>query len=268
MKHLSNNQRVNRSFHLVTRKALSLIAFFAAALSFNASADITETIERQFAFDSNGRIQLSNVNGNVTFTACSCDQVSLTAKIIASSQETRDRISIEIDESRDNLRIKTRYKDNHNNSRNHGYSEVIYTLSVPNDVRLDDINLVNGDLDIRGVTGELHADLVNGQLYSDGLTATTRVNMVNGNMDIRFGNLANASRVTLESVNGNINLYLPSGSNATIDAETVSGRISNDFGMEVIKHRFVGSSMKGTIGSGSARIDLENVNGRIAVNSL
>ena len=37
---------------------------------------------------------------------------------------------------------------------------------------------------------------------------------------------------------------------AEIRAETVNGRISNDFGIEVKKGKYVGSSMNGSIGGG------------------
>ena len=245
-----------------------LTAAVAAVISFNASADVNDTIEKTFDFDSDGRIQLSNVNGDVTVTACDCSQVSLTANIKASSQEMRDRISIEVDDSDDRLSVRTKYKNNRGSSWRNQYSEVTYTLYVPNDVNLDGFELVNGNLEINGVTGALDADLVNGELKSDGLTASTKVNMVNGDMDIRFNDLTNAKYIDLESVNGNINVYIPSSSDATIQAETISGRITNDFGIEVIKHKYVGSEMSGYIGSGDVKVDLENVNGKIAINVL
>ena len=252
---------------LFNKKTGILTIALATAISGAALADVNETIEKTFDFDSSGKIELSNVNGNVTFNACDCSQVTLIANITASSQEVRDRISIDIRDSANKLSIKTKYKENRNRSWNNSHSEVVYTLSVPNDVKLDEIDLVNGDLILNGVTGSLNADLVNGALQSDGLTASTSVDMVNGDMDIHFSDLSNAERIELESVNGDINVYLPSSANAnaTVNAETVSGRISNEFGMKVIKHKYVGSEMKGVIGGGDVRIDLENVNGRIAV---
>lgn len=254
-----------------TSAVLSIAA--AALLSTAAFADVNEVIEKNYDFSDNGRIQLSNINGDVKINACDCSQVSLRAEITASSQEVRERISINIEQSLDRINIKTKYKNKHNgwfrdaHSHKNERSEVTYTLDVPNGVSLDSIDLVNGDLDIKGVTGRLDADLVNGSLNTDGLTASTRVDMVNGNMTIRFDDLSNAKDIQLESVNGDIEVYLPSSADATIDAETVSGRISNEFGIEVIKHRYVGSEMQGTLGNGDTRIKLENVNGRIAVKS-
>jgi len=257
------------------KKYSLLSTALAVFLSSSAFADVNDTIEKTFDLDSNGRIELSNINGDVTISACDCSQVTLTANITASSQEIRDRISIEIADSASKLKVKTKYKkqdnDTHSwkkNSRNHGHSEVVYHLTVPNEAKLSDIDLVNGDLKITGISGHLNDDLVNGSLESDGLTASTKVNMVNGNMKLRFESLDNAKNIELEAVNGDIEIYLPASADATVNAETVSGRISNEFGIEVIKHKYVGSEMSGSIGGGDIQIDLENVNGRIAVKML
>ena len=48
-------------------------------------------------------------------------------------------------------------------------------------------------------------------------------------------------------------------------ASTVSGRLSNEFDVPVDKHRFVGAEMEGAIAGGGADIELETVNGSIAV---
>lgn len=251
-----------------TYKSGLLPLILISALSSSVYAKVNDSIEKTYDFSNTGRIQLENINGDVTIKACDCDQVTLRVDISASSQKMRDRIDIEIKNTSDNLSIKTKYKDNQGSSWHNEDSTVTYVLSVPNDVNLNDIDLVNGDLIISGVTGELDANLVNGSLKSDGLTSSTRVDMVNGNMDIRFSNLTNAKDIDLESVNGDIDIYLPANADASIDAETVSGRISNEFDIEVIKHKYVGSEMNGTIGSGTTKIKLENVNGRIALKAL
>lgn len=234
-----------------------------------ASADITDVIEKTYDFDEQGRISLSNVNGNVTITSCDCSQVQLTATITASNQETRDRITIDINASDSRLSVKTKYakKDREYHNRNN-HSDVVYQLSVPDNVELDQIELVNGDLKITGVKGKLNADLVNGELKSDGMTSDTDVSLVNGDMQISFEDLSNVNKVKLDSVNGDIVVKLPSDANVKVSADTVSGKISNDFGLTVNEGRYVGSDMRGVIGDGSVKLTMENVNGRIKLKSL
>jgi hypothetical protein len=59
-------------------------------------------------------------------------------------------------------------------------------------------------------------------------------------------------------------LTIPSDSKAEIEASTVSGGISNDFGLRVSGH-FVGQNLRGELGDGGPRIKLSNVNGHIEI---
>ena len=91
---------------------------------------------------------------------------------------------------------------------------------------------------------------------------------VNGSIEVTMDNLAADSQVMIESVNGSIELVLPRGAGADIEAETVHGRIRNDFGLDEKRERYgVGRSLRGSVGSGGARIELDNVNGSISIRS-
>jgi DUF4097 and DUF4098 domain-containing protein YvlB len=83
-------------------------------------------------------------------------------------------------------------------------------------------------------------------------------------MEARFAKLAGQS-VELSSVNGSVDLTIPSDSNAEVEASTVSGSIQNDFGLHVNNHRFVGHDLRGELGHGGTEIKLGNVNGRIDI---
>ncbi len=258
---------MNKNNH-VNNKLLLSVLLLIAYTSF-ATADITDVIDKSYDFNSDGRISLSNINGNVTITACDCKQVHLIATVTASDQKTRDRINVDISASQSRLSVKTKYKKkdrDYHNRNNH--SNVVYQLSVPNNVELDQIELVNGNLTISNITGKLDADLVNGDLKSDGMTSDTEVSLVNGDMQITFENLRNTSKIKLNSVNGDIIVNLPSDAGVKVSADTVSGKISNDFGLTVKEGHYVGSDMRGVIGDGTVQLTMENVNGQIKLKSL
>jgi DUF4097 and DUF4098 domain-containing protein YvlB len=141
---------------------------------------------------------------------------------------------------------------------------VEYTLTVPRTVRLDEIKLINGALDISGVSGEVHASCINGRLEAHNLAGLTTLSTINGRLDARFDQLS-GSRVELNSVNGSVELTIPSDAKAELEASTVSGGIENDFGLHVNRHRFVGHDLRGELGSGGTHIKLANVNGRIQI---
>jgi DUF4097 and DUF4098 domain-containing protein YvlB len=80
-----------------------------------------------------------------------------------------------------------------------------------------------------------------------------------------LASLGGAKGVSLNSVNGAIVLTVPAGANGEVRASTVHGAITNDFGWAVEDGQYVGHNMSGQIGSGGARVRLNNVNGSIAV---
>jgi DUF4097 and DUF4098 domain-containing protein YvlB len=95
------------------------------------------------------------------------------------------------------------------------------------------------------------------------LAGRAKLSTINGHLEAKFGQLAGKS-VELNSVNGSVDLTIPSDSNAEVEASTVSGGIHNDFGLRVNGH-MVGHDMRGELGNGGTQIHLSNVNGRIDI---
>ncbi|MGH9720087.1 MAG: hypothetical protein ACRD8O_07730, partial [Bryobacteraceae bacterium] len=71
--------------------------------------------------------------------------------------------------------------------------------------------------------------------------------------------------VSLDSVNGSIEISMPIDTGAELEASTVHGGIHNDFGAPRSRDQLVGSSLNGRIGGGGARIRLKTVNGGIRI---
>ena len=111
----------------------------------------------------------------------------------------------------------------------------------------------------------MHASLVNGTVKADGLGGEVKISTVNGAVEANVANLDSSKSVTVSSVNGSIVLLVPSGASADVKASTLHGAITNDFGLTVEDGQYVGHSLNGQIGSGGARVRLNNVNGPIAI---
>jgi DUF4097 and DUF4098 domain-containing protein YvlB len=137
-------------------------------------------------------------------------------------------------------------------------------LHVPQNADIDKVNLVNGTLDVKQISGEITANLVNGKLRASDLAGTADLSTVNGTIDANYTSLNNVRRIKLGSVNGTLNLLLPQSPNADVSASAVNGSISTDFPLTVKGH-FVGKSVSGTLGSGGVEIELNNVNGSIHI---
>jgi DUF4097 and DUF4098 domain-containing protein YvlB len=248
----------------------SLCALLALALSAHASdhrGALTEEFHQTYAISSDGRIELDNINGPVHISSWERNEVKVDAVKYADTKERLDEAKIEIDSGKDYLSIRTKYPD-HNNNWNWGShnnpASVEYTLTVPRTASLDEIKLINGALDLTGISGEVRASCINGRLEAHDLSGRAKLSTINGRLDARFAQLSGQD-VELNSVNGSLELTIPSDSNAEVDASTVSGGISNDFGLRVNDHRFVGHDLRGELGKGGSHIRLSDVNGRIEI---
>ena len=244
-----------------------LFIFTVAAQASDHRGAFTEEFHQTYALTSDGRVELDNINGAVHISTWDQNEVKVDAVKYADSKERLEQARIDIDSGKDHLSIRTKYPDHdltfnwgsHNNP-----ASVEYTLTVPRTARLDEIKLINGALDVTGVTGEVHASCINGRLEAHNLSGRADLSTINGHLEAKFDQLRGSS-LELKSVNGSVELTIPSDSKAEIEASTVSGRIDNDFGLHVNHHSFVGHDLRGELGNGGPRIKLANVNGRIEI---
>jgi len=228
---------------------------------------LTEEFHQTYTLNADGRVELDNINGAVHISSWDRNEVKVDAVKYADTKERLDEAKIEIESAKDVLSIRTKYPE-HDHTWNWGSRNnpagVEYTLTVPRTARLDEIKLINGSLDVTGVSGEVRASCINGRLEAHDLAGRAKLETINGHLEARFTALAGKS-VELNSVNGSVELTIPSDSKAELEASTVSGGIDNDFGLHVNRHQFVGRDLRGELGSGGTRIKLENVNGRIEI---
>ena len=245
--------------------ALLILALGAHAADHRGA--LTEEFHQTYALTADGRVELDNINGDVHISSWDRNEVKVDAVKYADTKERLDEAKIEIDARNDSISIRTKYPNHDHNwtwGSHNNPAGVEYTLTVPRKARLDEIKLINGELDINGVSGEVNASCINGRLEAHNLAGRARLSNINGRLDARFDQLS-GQRVELNSVNGSVDLTIPSDSNAEVEATTVSGGINNDFGLHVNHHRFVGHDLRGELGSGGVRIKISNVNGRIEV---
>jgi DUF4097 and DUF4098 domain-containing protein YvlB len=240
---------------------------YAAEANAKDYGKLTEEFHHTYPLGAGGRVELDNINGAVHITAWDKDEVKVDAVKYANTKERMDQAEIEVESGSSYVSIRTRYHDHENTWNSDGWNNpasVEYTLTVPRNARLDEIQLINGPLDIHGVAGEVRASCINGRMTVQGLQGRVKLDSVNSRMDVQFDKLSN-SPIELSSVNGGIELTLPSDAKAEVEASTVSGSIEDSFGLHVNNHRWVGHDLRGELGSGGPRIQLSNVNGRIEI---
>jgi len=254
---------------LWARIAVSAISavFFTSTLALG-SDKLFEEFHKTYPISAQGRIEIDNLNGAVHISSWDRNEVQVDAVKTARSKERLDEATIEVDSDANHLSIHTHYPEHDHtfwsDDRHDNPATVEYTLIVPRQARLDEVKLVNGALDMRDLAGEVQASCVNGRIEAQSLTGRSELNAVNGSIEAAVERMP-ASTLKFSSVNGSVRVTLPSDASADIEARTMSGSISNDFGLSAERHRFVGSSLDGQLGSGGTLVKLSTVNGSIKI---
>jgi hypothetical protein len=243
------------------------LAICGSSQAWDSPGKLTEELHKVYPLSAQGRVELSNINGPVHISGWDRNEVKVDAVKTAGTQQRLDEARIEVNADGNNISIRTRYpeQDHTFNHGDHGNpASVEYTITVPRQARLETIDLVNGHLDLEGVAGEVDASCVNGSIEARNLQGRSELKTVNGALDASVDQLP-SSQLKLSSVNGRMTVTLPSDANAELKASTVSGNISDDFGLSVTHHHFVGHSLHGQLGNGGTLVKLSDVNGEIEI---
>ncbi|HNU06892.1 MAG TPA: hypothetical protein PKO33_03930, partial [Pyrinomonadaceae bacterium] len=226
-------------------------------------ADETERFEQTYALNPTGRVAVSNINGSITIDTWNNNQVRLEVVKTADSKERFDDVEIKIDSTPDSLTIATKYDrlKNQNNWNRNGKLLIDYRLTVPRSAVLDAIETINGTVSVVNATNVTRAKSINGHVKATNLRGTAELGTVNGTVTADFDQLAGSGRIALNTVNGQVNLTVPSDINATLKSHTLNGSITNDFGLPVRKGKWGGRDLYGKIGHGERPIELSSGNG-------
>ncbi|MGH9945902.1 MAG: hypothetical protein ACRD6X_01735 [Pyrinomonadaceae bacterium] len=239
-----------------------------AATAFQIINDVTERFEQTYPLDPNGRVSLSNINGSVTVEGWDRNEVKLLAIKTADSSETMSQFEVVVNSRPDHLEIETQYKGSKFGDYDKGRSrrsEVQYRLQVPKGAVLNEIEAVNGSVTVSNFVNFVKVSAVNGTVNAVNIRGRINLSTVNGEVRTSIDGAANDSSYALDSVNGRVNLELPSDINATIKADSLNGSISNEFGLPVKKGKYVGRNLHARLGSGNVQIKLSTVNGGLSI---
>jgi len=250
------------------RFTLKLIAAALAAVAFHANADVSEKETFSFEVSANANFSIDNINGDIEITGGDGDTIEVVALKRADSQKGLDRIEIQVDADSNSVEIDTDLNKGEKQWFNWGGdgASVTYTVTLPSTVSLDSVDSVNGDVKVTDVSAEVSVDTVNGDIDVSGLADDAELDTVNGKIRVSFTSFDGHQRASCDTVNGSIQVYLPENASASVNAESLNGSIQGgDFELTVNKGRFIGRDMHGKIGDGTARLNLDTVNGNIRV---
>ena len=222
-----------------------------------------------------GAVEIKNVNGAIHAEPSSGNQI----EVQASKRSRRSDVSsvqVKVVEHAGGVTICAVYPSDdpsrpntcepgegkgRNSVRNNDVT-VDFTVRVPNQAALI-ARTVNGEIDANSLTGNVTAQTVNGsiKLSTSGCAVATTIN---GGITARVGDANWPSRIKFSTLNGGIDLDLPSNVSTNVEAQTTNGSIHSDFPLTVSSLDGP-KKIKGQIGSGGRELILQTLNGSISL---
>jgi len=246
--------------------ALVLFGLVAASLAQAEEYPASEKFAKTYPVSAHAELSLGNINGSVEIIAWDKNEVSVEAEKRAASTEDLANIVIKVRATPRRVVVETEHMKAGwfgNNAK----GLVRYTLHVPTGTYLREISVVNANISIRGVRGELNATTVNGDIQVQAIEASATLHTVNGNIEADVASNDKERKISVETVNGNCKVVLPATVAANVRATTVNGKLNSTLpltNLKTSKHK-----LEGTVGTGvEATIAAETVNGDIAFDSI
>ncbi|HTH64432.1 MAG TPA: DUF4097 family beta strand repeat-containing protein [Gemmatimonadales bacterium] len=124
-----------------------------------------------------------------------------------------------------------------------------------------ELNSVDGSIEVRDCSGDISAETVDGEITLSGIeSANVDASSVDGSIQYD-GTIRDNGRYHFESHDGDVSVSVPERANVSVSVATFSGDFDACFPLllkDKTKHRFTF-----TLGTGSARLELESFDGSI-----
>jgi DUF4097 and DUF4098 domain-containing protein YvlB len=223
---------------------------------------------------SRGTLFIKNINGGIEVERSTNGRVEVTGEKRWRRGNPED-VRIEQKSSGDNVVVCALYTEGSTCSENGIKSErrsrwndrndvsVRFVVRVPEGTRVD-LATVNGSIDVRDVSTEVHATTVNGSITARSAGGPIYAKTVNGSINVSMGSLGRADDLEYETVNGAITLEFPANFGAELELSTVNGRVSTDFPITV-SGTLSPRRLRGTVGDGRTRVRASTVNGSVTL---
>jgi DUF4097 and DUF4098 domain-containing protein YvlB len=218
-------------------------------------------------------LQIKNVNGSIEADGVSGDTIEVVAY---KSGADKDQVRIEMVNGAEGVTICAVYPGHGNNcSAGDGYhqevhdvhAKVEFTVKVPRTLRFD-ARTVNGKVRAEELGRFAKASSVNG-----GVTVSTdawaQASSVNGSVKVRMGRADWDGSLNITTVNGSIDLEVPSSLSTDVKFSSVNGSLESDLPLTITRSagRWGPKNLEGRIGNGGRELHVNTVNGSLHIRS-
>ncbi len=214
---------------------------------------------REYTIRSTGNLEISAApNGGIQVRAWDRNEVRVIAKIQAHAPSLSEAKSMasSIEVSAAPGQVSSTGPE----TRNHRGWSVSYEVWAPATTAAD-LQSVNGGLSVEGLTGNLRLTTTNGGISLSAVAGSVTARSTNGGVHLDLARGGNG--VDIETTNGSVEVVVPEGVGAAIEASTRNGGIDFDFPVQVQGR--IRRQVTATIGGGGPTYRIATTNGGITL---
>ena len=258
--------------------ALCITLLLLAVSCILAGEDYRDNFEKTLPLKAGDRFSLENVNGDVTIATWAESRVEIKAlKIARRHKEDLDKVEIRVEEGAGSVSVKAVWPK----FPRRADVSVSFEIRVPEGVLLDEVETVNGGIEITGRYGRINTGTTNGSVTVKEASGELRAGTTNGgilvqtfegrveaettNGNVRLEGLTFKDGLSAETTNGSISLAIasPETLNADLRAGVTNGHITVDFPVTLKNLTQSRRKLEARIGQGGPEISLHTTNGSI-----
>jgi DUF4097 and DUF4098 domain-containing protein YvlB len=245
-----------------------------------AGEEYRDSFSKTLPLQAGERFSLRNVNGGVSIATWKENKVEIKAvKIAHRTKEDLDKVEIQVEEGAGSISVKAVWPKFPRRAN----VSVDFTVMVPEGIRLEEVETVNGGIDVTGRYGRAEVGTTNGSVTIEDASGEFKAGTTNGgiqvkrfegrlkadttNGNIRLEGVTFKDGLSAETTNGSISLAVvsPETLNADLNASTTNGHISVDFPITLQSLHQSKRHIEGRIGQVGPEISLHTTNGSISL---
>lgn len=210
-----------------------------------------------------GHLSVQTENGGIQVIGEDRSDVSLEARVEAwaPSESAATNLLNQVTIDTANGEIHDHAPKTYNFGRT-GYS-INYHLRVPRHLAAD-LHTVNGGVDLSKLDGEIRFETTNGGVSLSDLSGDVQGHTTNGGLDIALaGDSWHGEGLKADTMNGGVDLRIPSDYSAHLETGTVNGGISVDFPVTI--HGEIKNHLETDLGHGGPSVQVKTVNGGVSI---
>jgi hypothetical protein len=179
------------------------------------------------------------ISGSITVTAGSGSEVVVESQ--ASARPARERVSPPPPPGMHQIDVGGRgfsVEEDHNvvtviPDMRGGRNGDSLTIQVPVNTSLELKTVNGGNVDVTGISGDLDVENTNGSITLKNVSGAVVAHTVNGAVTVSLDRLAAGKPMSFTSLNGRVDVTLPSDAKARLRLKTTNGAVYSDFDVKM-----------------------------------